>query len=66
MKREKGGGGIHVIGEKKVLVAKVKNTVTLQPRQGKWIPIVCKLSYKNNIKRRKKMWVLFIMKGYED
>ena len=49
-----------------MLVAKVKNTVTLQPRQGKWIPIVCKLSYKNNIKRRKKMWVLFIMKGYED
>ena len=33
-------GGIHVIGEKKVLIAQVKNTVTLPPRQGKWIPIV--------------------------
>ncbi len=32
-------GGIHVIGKRKVLIAKVEKTVVIQPRQGKWIPV---------------------------
>ena len=30
---------IHAIGKKKVLIAKVRNTVVIQSRQGKWIPV---------------------------
>ena len=30
------------------MVATVKNTVTLQPRMGEWIPIDCNLNNKNN------------------
>ena len=42
-------GGIHVIGEKQVLISKVKNSIILPSRQGKWIPIsVCNLNKKNN------------------
>ena len=41
-------GGIHVIGEKSTLVAKIKDTMTLQPRTGKWIPVNCKLDSKSN------------------
>ena len=37
MEREKKGGGIHAIGEKKVLIEKVKNLIILSERQGKWI-----------------------------
>ena len=33
----KKGGGIHAIGEKKVLIEKVKNLIILSERQGKWI-----------------------------
>ena len=40
MEREKKvGGGIHAIGEKKVLIEKVKNSIILSERQGKWISI---------------------------
>ena len=41
-------GGIHVIGEKSTLVAKIKDTMTLQPRTGKWIPVNCKLASGSN------------------
>ena len=42
-------GGIHVIGKRKVLIAKVRKTVVIQPRQGKWIPVsVDNLNRKNN------------------
>ena len=30
------------------LVAKIKDTITLQPRTGKWIPVNCKLDSKSN------------------
>ncbi len=41
-------GGIHVIGKRKVLIAKVEKTVVIQPRQGKWIPVsVDNLNRKN-------------------
>jgi len=46
-KKEGGGYSCH-IGEKKVLIAKVKNSVMIQPRQGKWILIVHNLNRKNN------------------
>jgi len=36
------------IWEKKFIVAKVKNTVMLQPRMGEWIPIDCNLNVENN------------------
>jgi len=32
-------GGIHVIGKRKVLIAKVEKTVVIQPRLEKWIPV---------------------------
>jgi len=32
-------GGIHVIGKRKVLIAKVEKTVVIQPRREKWIPV---------------------------
>ena len=41
-------GGIHVMREKSTLVAKIKDTMTLQPRTGKWIPVNCKLDSKSN------------------
>ena len=42
-------GGIHVMGKRKVLIAKVEKTVVIQPRQGKWIPVsVDNLNRKNN------------------
>ena len=41
-------GGIHVIRDKSTLVAKIKDTMTLQPRTGKWIPVNCKLDSKSN------------------
>ena len=41
-------GGIHVIKDKSTLVAKIKDTMTLQPRTGKWIPVNCKLDSKSN------------------
>ena len=37
LKKEK--RGIHAIREKKVLIAKVKNSIILPARHGKWIPI---------------------------
>ena len=45
---EKRGGGVNFIGEENFLIAKVKNTVTLQPRQGKWIPLSCNWSQRNS------------------
>ena len=30
------------------MVAKIKDTMTLQPRTGKWIPVNCKLDSKSN------------------
>ena len=47
MKKE-GGGGVNFIGEDNFLVAKVKNTVKLQPSQGKWIPLSYNLSQRND------------------
>ena len=44
--QDKDKEGIHVIGEKSTLVAKIKDTITLQPRTGKWIPVNCKLDSK--------------------
>ena len=41
-------GEINFIENKNVLIAKVKNTVTLQPRMGAWIPINCNLNVKNS------------------
>ncbi len=32
-------GGIHAMREKKVVIAKVRNSITPPARQGKWIPI---------------------------
>ena len=31
--------GFMPLGKKKVLIAKVRNTVVIQTRQGKWIPV---------------------------
>jgi len=46
MKRKK---KIHAIGEKKVLITKVKNLIILPARKGKWIPIsVCNLNKKSS------------------
>lgn len=50
MKKRGGGGYTCHNGEKKVLIAKVKNSVIIQPRQGKWILIVHNLNRKNNKK----------------
>ena len=47
MKRVK-KGEINFIWEKKFIVAKVKNSVMLQPRMGEWIPIDCNLNVENN------------------
>ena len=45
---ERKEGGIHVIGKRKILIAKVEKTVVIQPRQGKWIPVsVDNLNRKN-------------------
>ena len=48
--KKKEGGGVNVILEQNLRIAKVKNTVTLQSRQGKWIPLSCKFSQRKSNK----------------
>ena len=39
---------MNVILGQNLKIAKVKNTVTLQPRQGKWIPLSCNFSHRKD------------------
>ena len=44
---EKEGGGVNVILGQKLRIAKAKNSVVLQPRQGKWIPLDCNFDHRD-------------------
>ena len=50
-------GGNHVIGKRKVLIAKVEKTVVIQPRREKWIPVTV-----DNLD--KKITIIFLFQCY--
>ena len=45
---EKECGGVNVILGQNLRIAKAKNSVVLQPRQGKWIPLSCNFDHRKN------------------
>ena len=45
---EKNCGGVNVILGQNLRIAKAKNNVVLQPRQGRWIPLSCNFDHRKN------------------
>ena len=45
---EKECGGVNVILGQNLRIAKAKNSVVLQPRQGRWIPLSCNFDHRKN------------------
>ena len=45
---EKESGGVNVILGQNLRIAKAKDSVVLQPRQGRWIPLSCNFDHRKN------------------